>query len=130
VVPVEVAPVDVVAVEVEPVDGVVVDVVPVVVGGTVVVVALVPGALVGGAVAAGGWVAVEGWGAPAPLAGGGACELAGAAGSESLVSETKARTSTTPASTAMRARTAIGARQLGVGTSRVRAAVPQFRHQS
>ena len=62
--------------------------------------------------------------------GGGACELTGAAGSVSLVSATKAIARAMPASTAMTASTATGARQLGVGTSRVRAGAPQARHQA
>ena len=60
--------------------------------------------------------------------GGGACELTGAAGSLSLVRATKATASAMPASRMTTARTTTGARQFGVGTSRVRAGAPHSRH--
>jgi hypothetical protein len=91
------------------------------------VVGAVVGVAVGAAVVGAG---CAGAGCPPVAEGGGACEFAGAAGSLSLVSETKASARTIPASTSTSARSATGARQFGVGTSRVRAGAPQDRHHS
>ncbi len=94
-----------------------------VVVGAVAVVGVVAGVVAAGAVAAGTTGVVVAGSAIVVVAGAGE-EL------ESPASLTSAAASTPSAITAITAMTAIGAFQLGVAASRVRAAAPQRRHQS